>query len=122
MMSRRFGAYNEHGFQEFPRTGYSTMIHVMVFTKQNGIGTEAGSIDFHGVKVSQPDGSTKIETDRSGRPIGAQAHPHFPESFGGESVDEIVQRIGERLAIGQICGQVGEFSWNVESNHGGAKS
>jgi hypothetical protein len=86
------------------------MIKVRI-CKRNSAGAlvDKGSLECHGIKVRQPDGSVRAEVDDEGHPVPEEVILHPP----GVVSPQAAVRISLALAAGKVRGQIEGVEWFV---------
>ncbi|MCI0460181.1 MAG: hypothetical protein L0Z62_24785 [Gemmataceae bacterium] len=88
------------------------MITVRVCNKTlTGSLVEKGRLECRGIRVKQPDGSVRVETDHKGQPVREELTLHPP----GVVSPQTAVRISQALAAGQVRGQIDGVEWYVFS-------
>lgn len=86
------------------------MIFVRLYTSEGGLTTEAGALEFYGVPVTEPDGSSWIEFDSLGEPRPGQVRLDPP----GIATGSEIRTISQALSRNEVRGQAGRYEWQVE--------
>jgi hypothetical protein len=86
------------------------MIQIKLYTKEAGLMTDVGTLEFYGIPVTKPDGSTWIEFGSLGKPRTGQVRL---VPAGVARVSEI-RTISEALSRNEIRGTAGRYEWRVE--------
>jgi len=86
------------------------MIEVKLYTRNRSLMIRRGALEFYGVPVTQPDGSSWIGFDSLGEPGSGQVRL---DPAGIASHSEI-KAISQALSRNEIRGQVGRYEWRVE--------
>jgi hypothetical protein len=68
-----------------------------------------GQLEYHGLKLRQPDGTVHIEKDEQGRRIPEEVILRPP----GMVPPGVAVRIGQAVADGQRSGQTDGYDWSV---------
>lgn len=86
------------------------MCLVRLYAREAGRLTESGTLEFFGVSVAQPDGSTWVEFNGPNKPLSGQVRLVPPRVA---SVSEITA-IGQALSLNALNGEAGRFEWRME--------
>ena len=86
------------------------MIEVKLYTRDRDLMTNRGALEFYGVPVTQPDGSSWIEFSSLGEPGPGQVRL---DPAGIASGSEI-RAISRALSRNEVQGRVGRYEWRLE--------
>jgi hypothetical protein len=86
------------------------MILVKLYTRDGGQVAEAGALEFYGVPVTKPDGSSWIEFGSLGEPGPGQVRLD-PASIATGSE---IRGINQALSRNEVRGQAGRYEWRAE--------
>ncbi len=71
---------------------------------------EAGALEFYGVPVTKPDGSSWIEFDSLGEPRPGQVRL----DPAGIATGSEIRAISKALSRNEVRGQAGRYEWRAE--------
>jgi hypothetical protein len=86
------------------------MILVKLYRTEGGLRTEAGSLEFFGVPVTEPDGSSWVGLDSLGEPRPGQVRL----DPAGVATGPEMTAISQALRRNEVRGQAGRYEWRVE--------
>jgi hypothetical protein len=86
------------------------MILVKLYRGEVGLMSEADTLEFYGVPVTEPDGSTWIEFDSLGepRPGKVRLQP------SGIAIGSEIRAISHALSRNELRGEAGRYEWKAE--------